>query len=216
MSPKPRPRSLTPYLIGGGLTIAVLAGVWLLRSYLAGTPAPAKKVVQEIQVIRPPPPPPDTPPPPPPPPKEEVEVHDAQQPPPDPAPSNEPPPGDQLGVDADGTGSGDGFGLVGRKGGRDLLASGGSAVGWYAGLIKSEIQERLGNEQQIRSGSFSLSVRIWVRPDGTVERIKLMGSTGSVDRDRAVESALAGLHRLSQAPPSGMPQPVTIKIVSRV
>jgi protein TonB len=215
MSAKPRKRSLTPFFIGGGLMVAVLVGVWWLRAYLASSPGPTKKVVQEIQVIRPPPPPPDTPPPPPPPPKEEVEVHDQQQPPPDPTPSNQPPPGD-LGVDADGTGSGDGFGLVGRKGGRDLLASGGSAMGWYAGVIKNEIQERLSNEQQVHSGAFNLSVRIWVRPDGTVERIKLMGSTGNAERDRAIEGALNGVRKLSQAPPAGMPQPITIKIVSRV
>ena len=43
-----------------------------------------------------------------------------------------------------------------------------------------------------------------------------MGSTGNAERDRAIETALNGVRKLSQAPPAGMPQPVTIKIISRV
>lgn len=214
MSSKPKSRILP--LVIGVVVLLTAALVWFVRAQLASAPPAGKKVVQEIQVIRPPPPPPDTPPPPPPPPKDEVNVPDPQQPQPDPTPSNEPPPGDQLGVDADGTGGGDGFGLVGRKGGRDLLASGnGSAFSWYAGLIKTEILERLGDEQKVRIGSYSVMVRVWVRPDGTVERTKLLSSTGNADRDRALEAALARVTRLPQAPPQNMPQPISLRIVSR-
>jgi protein TonB len=129
--------------------------------------------------------------------------------------SNDPPPGEQLGVDAAGAGAGDGFGLVGRPGGRDLLASGGSAFSWYAGLIKNEILDRLGDEKKARSGSYSVTVRLWVSRDGTVERSNLMGSTGDKERDQAIENALSRLTRLSQAPPADMPQPISLRIVSR-
>jgi protein TonB len=169
-------------------------------------------VVQEVRIIRPPPPPPETEPPPPPPPEEEVHLPEPQ---PDPIASDEPPPGEQLGVDAAGTGAGDGFGLVGRPGGRDLLATGGSAFSWYGGLIKNEILDRLGDDRKARSGSYSVMVRIWVRNDGSVEKANLIGSTGDRERDRAIESALSQLTRLSQAPPAGMPQPITLRIVSR-
>src|SRR5262249_42865139 len=157
-------------------------------------PPPAKKVVQEIRVIRPPPPPPETPPPPPPP-EEKVDLKQPE-PEPDPTPSNEPPPSEQLGLDADGSAGSDGFGLAARKGGRDLLAVGGSAFTWYAGLLKSEIQDRLQDEQRARSGSYSVPVRAWVREDGTVERIELADSTGDRARDEAIRKALAKISRL--------------------
>lgn len=194
-------------IVGGG-------AVWLVRSFLAGEPPPQKKVVQEIRVIRPPPeelPPP----PPPPPPEEEVDVPEPQEAQPEPTPSNEPPPGEQLGLDAEGAAGSDGFGLAARKGGRDLLASGGSAFTWYAGLLKDEILDRLQEEQGARSGSYSVLVRVWVRKDGSIERIALAQSSGDRERDRAIESALARISRMPQSPPADMPQPVSLRIVSR-
>ena len=193
-------------LVGGGV-------IWMVRNFLAGEPPAQKKVVQEIRIIRPPPeqlPPP----PPPPPPEEEVDIPDPQSEP-EPSPSDEPPPGEQLGLDAEGTAGGDGFGLAARKGGRDLLASGGSAYAWYAGLLKNEILERLQDEKRARAGSYSVLVRVWVRPDGTIERFALAQSSGDRDRDRAIEAALAGIGRISQGPPADMPQPVSLRIVSR-
>jgi protein TonB len=193
-------------LLGGG-------AIWLVRNFLAGAPPLQKKVAQEIHIIRPPPealPPP----PPPPPPDEKVDIPDPQ-PEPDPVQSNEPPPGEQLGLDAEGTAGGDGFGLAARKGGRDLLASGGSAFSWYAGLLKNEILDRLQEEQRARSGSYSVLVRVWVRHDGSIERISLAQSSGDKERDRAIESALARISRISQSPPADMPQPVSLRIVSR-
>ncbi len=121
--------------------------------------------------------------------------------------SNEPPPGAYLGVDKAGSGAGDGFGLVGRPGGRDLLATGGSAFTWYAGLLKDELQNRLTSDKRIRSGSYSVVVRVWVRSDGVVEKANIQGSSGDSDRDRVIESVLSGLTRLTQAPPADMPHP---------
>jgi protein TonB len=195
------------------VTLASGAGIYYLREYLGTKVEPPKKVVQEVHIIRPPPPPPDVEPPPPPP-EEEVDLPEPE-PMPEAAQSDEPPPGEQLGVDAVGTGAGDGFGLVGRPGGRDLLASGGSAFSWYAGLLKNEILDRLGDDRKARSGSYSVVVRLWVRRDGTVEKSSLMGSTGDKDRDRAIEIALSQLTRVSQAPPADMPQPISLRIVSR-
>jgi protein TonB len=135
---------------------------------------------------------------------------------PDPTPSNEPPPGEQLGLDTQGSAGGDAFGLLGRKGGRDLLASGGSAFGWYAGLLKNEILEQLGNEKQARGGEYSILVRVWVRDDGTIDRVRIVQSSGNRDRDRAIEAALSRITRVSQAPPADMPQPISLRIVSHV
>jgi TonB family protein len=58
-------------------------------------------------------------------------------------------------------------------------------------------------------------VKVWVRPDGTIERIALAQSSGDKERDRAIEAALSRISRISQAPPADMPQPVSMQIVSR-
>jgi protein TonB len=203
-----------PALVGVAVVAIVAVGIFLVVRHFLSQEAPAtKKVVQEIRVIRPPPPPPETPPPPPPPPEETVDLKQPE-PEPDPTPSNEPPPAEQLGLDADGAAGSDGFGLAARKGGRDLLASGGSAYSWYAGLLKSEILGRLQDEKKVRSGSYSIQVRIWVRPDGSVERIHFTQSSGNGERDKAIEEAITRI-RISQAPPADMPQPINLRIASR-
>lgn len=212
MSEQKRKAVLPFVIIGCGITAIGCGAALLVRNFLASEAPTHKKVVQEIRVIRPPPPE-DLPPPPPPPP-EETEDLSEPEPAPDPVASNEPPPGD-LGLDADGTAGSDSFGLLGRKGGRDLLGSGGSAFAWYAGLLKGEILEQLQEVKAARSGAYSVVVKVWVRSDGSVERIRLAQSTGDRARDSAIESALARIDRISQGPPADMPQPVSLKIVSR-
>jgi periplasmic protein TonB len=212
-----KPRKKTRYLptIVLGLTVTTLAvGAFaLVRSFLASPPSQPKQVVQVVQLIRPPPPPPDLPPPPPPPPDEKV-VPDPQDKP-DPTPSNQPPPGEQLGLDAEGSAGGDEFGLAARKGGRDLLATGGSAYAWYAGLLKDEILDLLSGDKRAHNGEYSVIVRVWVRNDGTVDRVRIAQSSGNRERDQAIESALSRITRLQQAPPADMPEPISLRIVSR-
>jgi protein TonB len=198
-----------------GLGVMVIgAGTYaLMRSFLNSAPGTPQKVIQEIHLVRPPPPPPDLPPPPPPPPEEKVTQIEPEQKPD--TPTNEPPPSEQLGLDADGGAGSDAFGLLGNKGGRDLLASGGSAYNWYAGLLKSEIIDQLNNEKLARHGDYSVTVRVWMRSDGTVDRISMVQGSGNRERDAAIQSALARITRLSQAPPADMPEPVSLRIVSR-
>lgn len=202
-----------PIAVLGVLLIALGVGfIWLVRGWLVQPVQSQKKVVQEIRLIRPPPSPPE--PPPPPPPEEEVDVPEPDIEP-EPTPSDDPPPGEQLGLDTDGAAGGDGFGLVGRKGGRDLLAGGNSAFMWYSGLVKDEFLQALQDEAEARAGSYSIRVRVWVREDGSVERVQLTQSSGNRERDQAIESALSRVARLSKSPPADMPQPINLRIVSR-
>lgn len=194
--------------------ILVVVVVYYLRGMLSGGSPPTKKVVQEIHVIRPPPPPPDVPPPPPPPPEEEVKISDPQNKP-DPTPSNEPPPSEHLGLDAEGGAGGDEFGLLGNKGGRELVGGGGgNAYAWYAGLLKNEILDSLQTENSVRSGGYTVVVLVWVRPDGTIDRVHIAQSSGDRHRDQMIEAALSRITRLSQAPPANMPVPISLRIVS--
>lgn len=205
-------RRLLIALLGVCVSLIGAGTFALVRSFLNSTPGPPQKLVQEIHLIRPPPPPPDLPPPPPPPPDEKVDVQEQK---PDPTPSNDPPPGQQLGLDADASAGGDAFGLLANKGGRDLLASGGSAFAWYAGLLKGQILDQLNSDTKARRGEYSLVVRVWVRDDGSIDRWRIVQGSGDRARDQAIEEALARIPRLSQAPPADMPEPISLRIVSR-
>jgi periplasmic protein TonB len=182
----------------------------LIKGLLSGAPGQPKKIVQEIKVIRPPPPPPDVPPPPPPPPEEKVDVQEPEKQP-DPTPSDEPPPSEQLGLDAAGSAGGDAFGLAARQGGRDLLASGGSAWAWYSNVMQNDMKECLADDKQVQKGT--LHVQLWLGDDGTVDRVTLARSTGDRARDKAIEADVQKrCPRISHAPPAGTPQPVTLRL----
>jgi protein TonB len=209
-----RLRRYVPALTIGGIVCAVVVGLVALLANLAKDDGkPHKKVVQ-VQVFRPPPPPPPDVEPPPPEVEEEVDI-------PEPEPVVEAPdvpdmpPGEQLGLDAEGVAGGDSFGLVGRKGGRDLLA-GGSRNQWYAGRIKDQLLDYLASREDVRASSYSVVVHVWIQQDGRLGRYRLENSTGDVNLDRALAHALDDLGRFEEPPPSDMPQPVRLRIVSRV
>ena len=76
--------------------------------------------------------------------------------------------------------------------------------------------DRLSHDTQIGSKKFSVTVRVWIEPDGRIREVKLETSTGSRDLDQRIQAALASLSKLSESPPLEMPQPVSLKIVSRI
>jgi protein TonB len=197
--------------------VAVLLSMQLiiwLKNWLAEAPAMQKKQVQQITMIRPPPPPPppeETPP--------EPEVEEIEQPLEEemaeemPEESSEPV-GADLGIDADGTGGGDSFGLVGKKGGRGLLSGGPFA--WYEGVMVSEIQDLLSTLDDLKSVEYNLKIKLKVGFDGTVERIFLISTTGDKEKDKRLLSALNSLGKFSRMPPGKMPPVVTLKITSTI
>lgn len=207
-----RRRHLPVILLTAAVSLLGVGAFAVVRGILNSAPGQPKQVIQEIHLMRPPPPPPDLPPPPPPPPEEKVQV---QEKPPEAKLSDQPPPGERLGLDAAGGAGSDAFGLVGNQGGRDLLAGGGSAFVWYAGLLKDRILDQLNADKAARQGQYSLLVRIWVRDDGSIDHVRIVQGSGDAGRDQAIEAALARLPRLVQGPPADMPEPISLKIVSR-
>jgi len=201
-----------PIVIVSAIAIAVIAGlVVLIYRSMHKPDQPQRQVAQVVKLIRPPPPP-ETPPPPPPPPEEKIDEPLPQETPED-APPEDASAVEQLGLDADGVAGGDGFGLAARKGGRDLV--GGSAFAWYTSLLKDTILDSLSENERVRRGSYQVTVRVWLSNDGKVERIKLASTSGSRDLDSAIEQALTKVAKVREAPPLEMPQPVTLRIVSR-
>lgn len=208
-------RSLKRAYATGGvvLVLMLIAGLgWIIRGFMATKDLKPERRVQNITVIRPPPPPPQETPPPPPPEKVEQPIPQDE---PEPSPENAPTPSPQLGLDAEGNAGDDGFGLAARKGGSDLVGTGGAAFAWYTGKLKDEVTDRLSADPQLRARKFSVAVRVWIESDGRIRDVRLTGSSGNRDIDGAIAAALNSLARMSQAPPLEMPQPITLQIVSR-
>jgi protein TonB len=209
---------LRGYLPIVAISLAVTAAVgllaWFVVSSMGNSGKPTKKLLQQVQIIRPPPPA-ETPPPPPPEP-EEVDVPEPEEPEPELA-DDQPAAGDQLGIDAEGVAGADGFGLLGRKGGRDLLGAGSSdQYNWYGQILKSDLIDKLAEMRDIRRDRYSVTVRLWLAPDGRIQRFKVANSTGDAQLDRDLLAALESLGRVSELPPAGLPQPVRLRIVSRI
>ncbi len=215
----------------GKLIMGVLLGLVVcsgVLSYFKSGSKPAKKEVKKsdfIAVTLPPPPPPPPPPPKVEPPEKKVEEPKEAMIEQEPVPEDEPPPQDEapeepgeeaLGTNIEGNGpdmglsrgSGNGRG-TGKKGSR---LGGGSKWGYYAAKIQNTISTALRSNQNTRSASFSMKVRIWLNPNGRIIKSKLLGSSGDVSVDQAIrDQVLVGL-TIPDTVPEGMPMPITIRI----
>ena len=200
-----------------GTLVVTLVGVVMVsvvQDFLA-TPSPPKRAPQQITLLTPPPPPPQEKPPEPEI-KEEVKLEEPQV---DDLPeeaSDEPPPGEDLGVDAEGGAGGDGFGLIGRKGGRGLLDGSGDPFSYYASQLQRQIEDSILAEEDVRKKAYSIVAKIWLRQDGRVLRAELATSTGNPAIDATLVKAITTAQAPAQAPPADMPQPIRMRISSRL
>ncbi len=212
-----------PLIIGIVLAVVIALGVYFLQGMFP-KPAQSKKQMQQITMIQPPPPPPPPPEIKPPEPEPEPEKIPEPEPEKEPEPAPEPdeqPAGEELGVDAEGAAGADGFGLLGKKGGRGLLGgSGGSTILWYGGQVKRGLEEelqRLLADSPARKADYSVQLQVWVNPDGSVNRAELAVASGNPEVDKALREALPNLRfSLPKAPPEDMPQPLLVRVTSRM
>ncbi|MGO9145403.1 MAG: TonB C-terminal domain-containing protein [Desulfomonilia bacterium] len=137
---------------------------------------------------------------------------------------DEPPPGDQLGLDAEGGAGGDAFGLVGRKGGHALVGSdpnGGpqslmQKYGWYVRIIEDQISRELVRKAKLPQGGLQTYVIISLDEKGNIVSYRIYNSSGSVQMDNAVYSALGLIKKIGEPPPEGMPRVLKIRVSSSV
>ena len=210
-----------PVIIGVVSALLIGVGVYFLQGMFE-KPAQTKKQVQQITMLQPPPPPtpPEQKPPPPEPEPEKISEPESEKEP-EPAPEEaQEPPSEQLGVDANGTAGSDGFGLVGKKGGQSLLSgTNGNTILWYGGLVKRSVENELQNllTDVARENSYSVQINIWINPNGQIERAELANASGNAEVDGDIRQALSKLHfTLEKAPPENMPQPLKIRVTSRL
>jgi len=198
--------------------IAAVAGVAAIFVFTHHS-GPETKTLRppDIVMVHPvlPPTPPPTPPPEPP--KEIVQKMIDQTPMDKPEDKPEEPKDNQPAVTTNIVGSGsDAFGL-GAGGGRGGSGGGSgphSRFGWYAGQVQRVVQEALSRNRSTSLAEFTDRVKIWADASGRVIRVKLERSTGSEVVDQAINEALDGL-QLQEPPPTGMPMPITMRIVAR-
>ena len=225
MKAEVKPRGRWRSVVGGlSIVLAVVALVWWVVSVIS-KPGEVKKkrAVQEIALLKPPPPPPPPKVEPPKvvPPKETIqEKVDVPKPDQQPdKPPDAPPPGPDLGVDAKGSGSGDSFGLVGKKGGSDLIGGGGTGgnrFAWYGALMKERILEAVFKDKKLREASdYRINVNVWVSATGAVTRVELAAPSDNPELDSAVKAALFNLPPLREGAPVDMPQPIKLRISAR-
>lgn len=198
------------------LVIGILVAIGLVVMSLMSGKKAKKATVHQVALLRPPPPPPPPKPPEKPPEpevkKEEVKIEDKQ--PPKETESDQPE-GKSLGVDAEGGAGGDGFGLVGNKGGRDLLAGGKGAFAFYTNTLQRYLHEELSRNKALRTGDYRVVVKLWLGKDGSIQRFELVGTTGNPEVDDILKNALSQARPMREAPPENMPQPVKVRITAR-
>ena len=211
-----------PLVIGIVLALLIAVGVYFLQGMFQKAAQP-KKQTQQITMVQMPPPPPPPPPPEQKPPEPEPEPEKLPEPEPEPEPTPEEAPepaGEDLGVDAEGGAGGDAFGLLGKKGGAGLLGGGGgSAILWYGGQVKRGLEEALQRllPDTARNTSYTVELKVWVNADGSINRAELADASGKPEIDQAIRVALANLQiTLTKPPPETMPQPLKVRIVSRL
>jgi len=214
--PQSRARRLLPLALGLVLGLALLGGA--LSMLFTKTDPGKHKSVTQISLIPPPPPPkPPEKPPEPPKVKEEVKLDDPK-PVDEPKPAPQQPPAGPLGVDAQGTGPGDGFGLAGRPGGRDITVGGGGGGGLGLNLFGSStarhIAQELARDPKLKSAVYKIEIRVWLTRDGRFQREEIVRGSGDPELDALIRAGLNQLGGLSTPVPQDLPQPLRIRVTS--
>ncbi|MFC4308014.1 TonB C-terminal domain-containing protein [Steroidobacter flavus] len=200
--------------LAAGTVIVLVVGVVLIKfvmRMMAEKPdGPQRQVAQVVKIVRPPE---DQPPPPPPPPPEEKIEEPIEQQEPEQAPQDAAPAG-SLGVDAEGSAGGDGFGLAARKGGREFIPGSGTApFRWYTDLVAKSLEGCISEDEAVRRSSYKVDVKVQVDKDGSMRVVDLVGSSGNAAIDAAIRGRTGC--NIGQSRPVEVPALATIRVISR-
>lgn len=207
---------------GALLAVAAVGAIALVvKSLGSGASGPPRQVAKITLV-------PDTPPPPPPkedkrpePPKESPKEVKVEQPKQDPPPQ----PQQAEAIKMEGAGSDNGIAGVtagtvqqeytNQKIGGDGTG-GGNRFGWFESALERNVQQALQRNPNLRGKDFRVVINVWLGPDGALSRVDLNSSTGNRDADEQIRLALAEMPPLRDRVPEGLPQPVKLRITSRL
>lgn len=238
---KKKKPQLKNFLVPATVVLVIIGGIgFVAKVMLTDTGPPRKNKITTVSLVKPPEqteklpepePPKDIPKP------QEMDTPIIDQPQDAPqqasdAPDDAPPAGSDLGVDAEGGAGSDGFGLVGRKGGRAITLGGGGGgggsgmnrlsllakYGWYTKKVQDEIRGKvkaiLDESGGFPKGKYQTVVKLTLDVKGVVVDHRIVGSSGNSRMDDAVRQSVA-IVRISEVPPDGMPRTMTIRISSQ-
>ncbi len=213
-------------LIGGGLFLVVVGLGVFIYSQTGKQPAASKRQTVKIAVL------PDTPPPPPPPREEKKEPkpdENKPQPQEQPKPVEAPPEPQQLKMDGP-AGDGPSAFAAGNvtseyRGGEIGSGAGGGgsaaiadrlAALTYGNAAKRELNEFLNREASLRRAKdYRLPISLWVRPDGSIEKFELTGTSGNAEVDELLLTTMRKFAGFRVAPPQGLVQPMRLQVTNR-
>lgn len=212
------------------LSLFFIFGVFsVVKALISDDDKKKKRRMHMVQLMKPPPPPKVKEKPPEPKIEKKQEIVEPEQKAPEPEPTNEPtddepPPGDDLGLDTDGTGGADGFGLKARKGGRSLIGGGGGKdalmrkYGWYTRIIQDELRKQINKYMDdnggIPEGDLNAVIQIKLDDMGRIIKFNVFRPAGHQSMDKAVEHVLT-IARISEPPPKHMPRTIKLKIAAK-
>ncbi|MCK9917117.1 secretin and TonB N-terminal domain-containing protein [Microbacteriaceae bacterium K1510] len=84
----------------------------------------------------------------------------------------------------------------------------------YYALIQDSVLDALCRLPDMRPGDYRLVVAFWIAPDGVVEDMLRVGTSGRAGVDEQVDRTLRSLH-FKESPPAGFAQPVRLLFVPR-
>ncbi|WP_321287026.1 STN domain-containing protein [Alcaligenes phenolicus] len=79
----------------------------------------------------------------------------------------------------------------------------------YVTRVQRTVRNALCRSPQTRPGAYRLAMQLWLNPQGQVERVHLLGSTGQASRDQAISQVLDSL-AMGVAPDASLPQPLVL------
>lgn len=213
IKPSRRWLNIVVIIVAGAAIIAIVA--WGIMTLMGGKSGkPRKPPVVTLL--------PDKPPPPPPPPKEEKKPEPPKENPKDvkmepPKEALQPAQNEPLKMEG-AAGDGDsafGSGTVGREYTGGNIGATGAVQGMYAGRLQRHLQDQLSRNRKLKESDYRVTVRVWLRRDGSVEKADLAQSTGNATLDELLREALLQVTAMREAPPENMPQPIRIRITAR-
>ncbi len=88
--------------------------------------------------------------------------------------------------------------------------------GWYTVQIQQHIQDAFALNDKLHGATYKITVRVWLNADGSVKRTDLVNTSGDDKTDSSLRQALQDLPKLAEAPPEDLPQPIKLRITSRI
>ncbi len=213
IKPPRRWLNIVVIVVAGAAVIALLA--WGITTLMGGKSQKPRKP-PTVTLL------PDKPPPPPPPPKEEKkpeppkeEKREMKVEPPKEAVQAQNEPLKMEGMAGEG-GSPFASGSVGRDYTGGAIGGTGAAMqGMFASRLQRHLQDQLNRSRKLREADYRVALRLWLRRDGSVERVELAQSTGNEDLDQQLRDAILQAGAMREPPPDNLSMPLRIRVTAR-